>query len=217
MVTFLDIKFDSIPLKNVYFLVFLSLPTIYNVIFFINILNLLWRYQSISIIMKDEGSITRWKLIMIIYEKLNVTIASINRYFMFNMVFSLFNVWIILITTVFLIYDIIIHSLLLDNFILIAGSSFYIITSGLISLMTVSYSSRIADLNERIVQNINQIKMKMNDRKLQQFTELAILQVENTKIEISGGIFVLNWKVIFIMISSFISYFFVLLQFDIML
>lgn len=212
-----NIKFDSIPLGNAYFLVILSLPVTWNVIFFIKILNVYWRYQTIIKILKGETSTSRLIFLMKIYDKLNVITPAFNRYFVLNIVLSLFNVLVISITIVFLVYDIIIHSLAFENFIIIAGAFSYMIVSGLIIVLIIAYTSFINDSNDGIIVTLNTNGKQFNEKKFLKFCHLAILQVESTREKFSCGLFEIDWKLVLTWASSFFAYLIVMLQFDIMI
>lgn len=217
IVTFFNINFDSIPLNNVYFLVIMSLPMTWNVIFFIVILNIYWRYQSILEALRGENSTSRLIFLIKIHDKLNAIIPALNRYFVLNVAFSLFNVLVISITNIFLIYDIITHSLEMNNFLIIVGGSSYILTSGLVIILIITYSSFINNTNDGIIATVTNTAMRFNEKKLLKISHLVILQVESTRRKISSGLFEIDWKLMLTSVSSVVAYVIVMLQFDLVI
>lgn len=213
-------KFDTIALGNTYFLILISLPISWNVLFFINLWNVGWRIYTVRKFFKKSKPIsaTRLRMFMKIYNDLNALIPLLNRFYVYNLVLSIYDKLVISITTIFLVYDVIVHSLMDDNFVIILGASFYIFISGLICVLIIAFASFLNSMNEEIVNGLNGIKMKCNgNRKIMKFIEISILQVESTKHEISCGLFTFDWKLCFTFISSIHTYLIVMLQFDIMI
>lgn len=152
----------------------------------------------------------------IIYSKLNGVVTQLNRFHVLNVTLSLLDLLIISINIAFLIYDIIVHSLPLENYVLVAGALIYVSTAGFICILIIFYSSFINDLNSKIILNLNNFALKNNKKKTFKLCQLGILQVENTENKISSGLFEFNIKFIFAMMTSFFNYLWMLLQVDLM-
>lgn len=216
VVTILKVKFDSLPLDNVCFLISYSIPITCNLTFFVTVLNLFWRQKSILKILKSKNfnSTNEIKILSKVLHRMSETISLINQYHMFNIIISLMDILNVSITITFLLYDISIHSLNQSNFFVILGGYCYAITSGLIYILITAYSSKIVNSAEEIAIKINQLGVNSTNKNIQKISHLTILNYQNSQSEISCGLFTLNWNHLFTMIASFFSYLITMIQFD---
>lgn len=210
--TIFNVKFDSLPLTNIFFVISYSIPITCNLIFFVTILNFVWRLEGLQESLELKSDL---KIVSKIFNRTCDTITLMNQYHVLNTIVAMLNMLGVMITITFLLYDITVHSLRLNNFFIIAGGYSYVITSGLICLIIYKYSSKIDNL-------MNEISMEVNnygnaDKKYQKRAQLASLNFLNSKNEISCGLFKLNWSHIFTIIASFYSYLITMIQFDAMI
>lgn len=96
------------------------------------------------------------------------------------------------------------------------GLIFSFSTISCISVLII-YSENFKNKINEAVKKFNLIRLKSDDRKVQKYCNLAILQFESSRKFISCGLFELNWKHIFLMMTSFFSYLVMMIQFDYML
>lgn len=211
-----DISFSVKPLDNLFFLVAFSFPMFNNALLYIALLNIYWRFKDFQKISKKLKSNDELKLLSKIYSKLNAILINVNSFYVLNTVLALLDLLTITITSTFLIYDVIAHSLPLENLILAGGAFIYIFTSGFICVLIIGCSSFIKNINVNIMVEINKIAMIENKLKVYKFCQVAILQIENTQNKITCGLFEFDWKLIFTFIATFFSYLWTMFQVDLM-
>jgi hypothetical protein len=144
-----------------------------------------------------------------ITDRLNGTISLINEYHVFNPVITLLDLLFVVITTTFLIYDVTVHSLNANNFFIIFGGFAYAINSGLICIFIFVLSSRIQSIYSEIEMKI------LGCAEISKFSQLFAANFQRN--EISCGLFKFEWAHIFTMLTSFVAYLIVMLQFDLMI
>jgi hypothetical protein len=211
-----EIKFSAKPLDNVFFLIAYAIPISNNVFFFITIINVYWRFNDILEVTRHELKIYEMKLVYKIYNRLNEIVPKINQYYLLNTILALLDLLVITINVAFLVYDTFIHELPLENFILAGGACFYIFLSGTICFLIIEYSSFISSVNCKIKMNLNKIALRRSEVKFYKMCHVGFLQIENTQNKISCGLFNFDWKLIFILMSSFFSYLWTMFQVDLM-
>lgn len=221
IVKILNIKFDSLPVDNIYFLFASGLPICFNLIFLHTVLTVYWRLQSMVEYVKITlDTSLNLREILKSQGKIFDTISLLNRYHTPNYVFTMLDMLMVAITASFLIYDILIHSLTFDNFFLMSAGFTHFALSALLCLVIIFYGSKIKELQKEIIVTIakSQIKqIQKSDFKPWKKCQLAICQLEISKNEFSCGLFELNCKQIFVMMSSFFSFLIVMIQFDLMI
>lgn len=218
VVTTFGVKFDSLPLTSIPFLISYSIPISCNIIFFIVLLNLYWRLESVQKLYKDSRIKSRKHLKMAtnIFDKITETISFVNRYYVAGTVASFLDLLVLAITLTYLIYDVIVHSRNLSNFLIIAGGFSYMVVSGTICILVIACSSFIRNIQDKIIASTNELAVKHFDRKIKNFCIISTLFLENSRTEISSELFDFNWKYILVLISSFFSFLIVMIQFDFM-
>ena len=204
------------PLDNFIFLITFMLPTAYNLILIVTILNITWRLETINDFLGVHLTSKELKLILKIYSQLHDTVSHVNKYFTINTMICLEDALVILLMLTLLAYDIVAHSLTIQDVILMLGGIAKINVLGFTCVMVIVYSSKVSSLKKSSLLKINEIRLK-NNRQLGRICELGILQIDSTISQISCGLFTFNSFFFFTIISSFFSYFVVVIQFDIMI
>lgn len=222
LVRILKIKFDSMPLDNGFYLFTIGIPLSYSTLFVITLHSVDSRMQSV-IKCLDISNMTalnnywlkkRIKLLMIICDKLNDTIMSINRYYVFSAMISLFNLAVVNIMTTFLNYDVIAHELLLEDFILTLGGYSYSLCTGIGLVVIIFYSENIKRAFDKITVKVLDISMYLNESGVCGITHVAYLQLYSLKKEIAGGLFAFRWSICFSVLATIFDYLIIMIQFD---
>lgn len=218
VVVIMNIRFDSLPVDNIFFLLCSGFPVCSNLVFLHTVLTIFCRIQS----MKEYVKITmdmNLKDILISQGKIFDTISLLNRYHTPSFVFTLLDMLSVSITSTFLIYDILTHSLTFDNFFLMSAGFLHCGISALLCFAIIFYISKIKREEGEIILLIAKSQIenpKLGIKSWKKF-QLAICQLKASKNEFSCGLCVLNAKLIFVMISSFFSFLIVMIQFDLMI
>lgn len=223
MVKFLNVKVNSIPIEDGFFLVGVT-ATIYYVLFTMLMLIVAsWRIKSIdeALLQVDERNerklLKKLKIILKVWSKVEDLNTSMTKYFITNNLFYFSNFFNTFLITVFLGYDIFAHSLEIDDKIFLMAAVIFCISSiSCIIILTIN-SEIYKNKNNKAMLKFNLIKLKSKDKRVQSFCYLGILQLKNSSNFISCGLFDLNWKHVFAMISSFFAYLVMIIQFDYML
>ena len=154
---------------------------------------------------------------MKIFDKINDTVLSINRCYMINILISFFNLTLVLIFIIFLIYDVLVHQLKIDDAILIVGGSSYAICISIGCLIIISYSSTIEKLHYLVMKNYVELYLGTKDKKIHRLVHLAMIQLTHFRKDISCGLYDFNWNCIFLILTSVFNYVIVMIQFDVMI
>lgn len=216
-----DIRFNSMPINNTFFMISLGIPLSYNILIIILLINLFDRFYSIINLTKLPLNLQiisyRLNLSMEMLDKVNDTILSINKCYMMNILISFFNLTLVLIFTIFFMYDIFVHQLKIDDAIILAGGSSYALCISIGCLIIISYSSTIEKLHYLVMKNYVKLHLSSRDGKIYRQVYLAMLQLTHFRKEISGGLYDFNWKCIFLILTSVFNYVIVMIQFDVII
>ena len=91
---------------------------------------------------------------------------------------------------------------------------FYLIADIAIVLSFFIFSSLIKWEENKIYEFFSRKFLHLKDEKALKFSQLALLQLDHQKSELSCGLFEINWKFFFIFVSSIFSNMIVLIQFN---
>ncbi|KAG5685017.1 hypothetical protein PVAND_014220 [Polypedilum vanderplanki] len=222
IVRILNVRYNTMPLDDPFFLITMGIPMSYNVLFLIIVYNLHDRLKLIA----ENFEISKFKnlhkcfirnkieLTMIMLDKISDTIMSINKFYTFNTMIILLKFTIINTMSTFLAYDVFVHNLGLDDIILAIGGYSYSLILGISCILIFFYTCFISKLFDKSFIQILDLKMKIRDEKICKQTFLALLQAQNYQKEISCGLFVLCWPQLFAMIVTIFNYIVVMVQFD---
>lgn len=211
-----QVKFKAIPLDDFGFLIALMLPVAFNLIFVTTLLNVTWRLETIDEFLGAQMNRRELKTILRIYSKFDGTVSHVNRYFTFNTMICFLDVLMIALMVVFLAYDIVVHSLMIKDVILMLSGISYVLVSGFSCVMVIVYSSKISSLKNSSFWKMNGMRLKSH-RETGKRCELGILQISSSVSQVSCGLFTFDSYHIFTIISSLFSYLVVVIQFDIMI
>jgi len=220
-----DIRFNSMPLDRLSFLFTVIIPLSFNYLIIILLINLFNRFYSIINLTKfstskqfdEQKLIHRISLMMKMLDKINDTVLSINRSYMMNILISFFNLTLVLIFAIFLMYDIFVHQLKIDDAIIAVGGCSYALCISIGCFIIISYSSTIEKLHFLIMNNFVDLHLRLWDSKIHRQVHLAMLQLTHFRKELSGGLYNFNWKCIFLILTSVFNYVIVMIQFDVMI
>lgn len=204
------------PLDDLSFLITFMLPTAFNLIFVVTLINITWRLKTIDEFLGVHMTRQELKIILKIYSKIDGTISNVKKYFSINTMICFEDVLLTALMTTFLAYDIVVHSLMIKDVILMLGGYSYVFVSGFSCVMVVIYSSKINSLKKSSLLKIIGMRLKIYG-KFGKICDLGILQIDSSMLQISCGLFTFDSYFIFTIISSFFSYLVVVLQFDIMI
>lgn len=214
VVTVFNIRFDSVPINNIFFLFGTGVPICFNLIFCHTLLNIYWRLQSMRDCLKIVGM--NFKEILKSQSKIYDSISLINRLHTPNLVFTLLDMLIVSISSAFMIYDVLTHSLTFDNFVVMTVGFAHFTLSALVCLAIIFYSCKIEKIQNEIIFTLAELQMKSSVKYWKRH-QVAICQFDTSKNEVSCGLFTLDFKQIFVMLSSFSSFLIVMIQFDLMI
>lgn len=224
MVLFLNVKIDSVPIERGFFLTGIAISINYILLTMLLLLNIVWRFKSISDAMILIGNsknkkilLRRLKVAMRICNKLSDLLESSSKYFLCNNIFLFSNLFFILLIMTFLGYDILVHNLDTDDVILFFAFVVFCVSTAFCSSITILTSTYFSECLSNCIKKFSLISFQFNDKKVQKFCILAILQLESSRRDISCGVFAFNWKFVFLIISSSFSYLVMMIQFDYML
>jgi hypothetical protein len=225
IVRVLDVHLKTMPLENPFFLAVMGVSMSYHVIFFIILHSFYGRLKAVAESftvdnLKDFHTCfirNRIRLTMIVLDRMNETIFSINKYFMCNTMIILLKIIIITIMSSFLAFDVLVHGLGIDEIILVFGGWSYGLTLGLGCMLIFTYGYRIGQAFEKIFIQTLSIKIFIRNKKICHQTTLALLQMTNFKKELSCGLFSLHWPHLFVIIVASFNYLVVMVQFDSMI
>lgn len=225
MITLFGVNFDSVPLDDKFLLITIAVPISYNTLIIILLMNVFCRMCSITNLVEihkvcglnDYNLKKRIKLTMKLLDKMNDTIFSINTSYIINIILSILNVTMTMIFMTFLGFDFITNDLDISNGILVAGGYSYSLLVGFGCVVIIYYSSSIKITHYTVLNNLTEIHLRFNDRKVHRQIHLAALQITHFCKKISCGLFELDWKCILVIIASVFNYIIVMIQFDIMI
>jgi hypothetical protein len=224
MVIFLNVKIDSVPIERGFFLTGIAIAINYILLTMLLLLNLVWRFKTVSnALMKVDNYhdktkvLKKLKSVLKMLSKLSELLESASKYFLCNNIFLFTNLFMIILIMTFLGYDILVHDLGTDDVILFFAFVVFSVSTAFCSSITILTSTYFSKCFSQAFEKINLIFIKFNDRKIQKICELGILQLQNSRKEISCGFFAFNWKHVFLMLSSFFSYLIMMIQFDYMI
>lgn len=215
IVHYFEVKFTSMPLENVWFLLAYLRPFCCQTIFIVFLKSLLMRVENLNTLFQNPEAIQNLKFVGKLLGKFLDTISSLNYFFSFNFMTFLFDLLIMAIFTIFFSYDILVHKLSTKDIILFLGAISYVSISSAICLNILILSSKLEE-NKKIVEK-QIIHLKLKAKKFHKFLDLSINQFGISRMELSCGLFVFNKSHMFIICSSIFSYFIVMIQFDIMI
>jgi hypothetical protein len=226
IVKILNIKHDSMPLEDPFFLFAMGVPLCYHVLFFITLFSIHSRIRSVTKIFRLQELqglnktiiLNRIKFIMLVLDKMNDTMQSINKFYMFNTMIVLLKFVLINLMTSFLAYDVLVHKLGLNDVILVLGGFSYSATMGLGCILVFKYALGIKKSFDTIFFQLLDIKIfsdvKLHEKKIRHQTFMALLQIESFSKEISCGLFSVKWQHLFLMLAATFNYLCVMIQFD---
>lgn len=224
MVIFLKVKIDSIPIERGFFLTGIMITINYILLSMLLLLTIIWRFKSVGDALLQVKKLNdkklilkRLKIILKILSKMGDLLESASKYFLFSNIFLFCNLFMIVLILIFLGYDILIHELEMEDKILFLAFIVFTISTLFCCLIIIISSTYFFNCFGNATNIINLICVKNNDKKIQKFCELGILQFENTQKQISCGFYNFNWNQIFLMVSSIFSYIITMIQFDYML
>lgn len=224
MVKFLDVKVDSVPIEKGFYLIGLTMAMSYVLLSMLLLLAIIWRFKSVGdatlelesfkdkrILLKKVKTVTQ------IWSKLGDLLTSVNKYFLTSNIFLFTIIFMMFLITLFLGYDIFMHSLGSDDLVLFYSFVIFTLSYTLCGLIIIFSSVYFSNSFSKVFKNLNSIRLKNNDEKIWKICTHSILQLDVLHNEISCGLFSLNWKFVFLMISSCFAYLVMMIQFDFML
>lgn len=215
---YLNVHFVSMPLDDLYFLISFLRPVCCQVIFLTTIKALSYRLDSFGEILKSsECSVEEnLKTIGKLFSKSVNAVQHMNKIFSMLFMTSLVDLLLIILVTTFLAYDIFVHSLTINDVILMFGGVGYVNLSGFVCFSILISSSKLENKKFKMIIEINNLKLK-SETKLHKHFQLSINQLNSLPSKLSCGLFKFEKSHIFLIISSFFSYFIVMVQFDFVL
>ena len=222
IVTYFGVKFDSIPLNDPIFLTIISIPMSFNVLIII-LLHTIFTRISIIIKLTDIKNVCsfstfnlkkRINLVMLLYDKINDSILSVNNCYIINLLVAFLNITAIYIFMTFLLYDTVIHELKPENIILGLGGYSYCFCFGTSCVVIIYFSTSIRKSHDATIKNFFKMHFLLKNRRICNKVHLASLQFYHFRKEISCGLFDFNWKYLMVVITSVFNYVIVMIQFE---
>ena len=225
IVTYFGVSYDSIPMRNKTFLIAVSIPVLFNILLNL-LLYIIHQRLATIIIMTDFSKISAYneheqkkliRTLMKLVDKINDCVLSVNKCFILNTMFSLFNVTVTMILMTFLSMDIVLHELEIEDVILALGGFSYCGCLGGSCITVVYFSSTIRNCYDHLKQKLINLHVCLFSRKIHRQIHLGLMQLLHSQKEVTCGLFRFNWKLVFIMIASVFNYVIVMYQFDSMI
>lgn len=223
MVKFFNVKVDSIPIERGFFLTGIAWLINYVLLMVLLLLLIAWRFSSIFNALQQVQELEkkkiprRMKLILKLSNKMGEILESFIKYCLTNYALLYSHCLIITLMITFLGYDILVHDLGASDKIFFGAGIVFVVSTAFSYLLVICFSNYFSNSFNKIYEKINFIRLENDERKIRKICELGILQLECTRKEITCGLFDLNWKHLFLLMSSFFSYLVMMIQFDYML
>lgn len=222
IVNYCGVIFDSIPLNDPLFLLTISVPLSYNVLIIIILHDIFTRLSTIVELTEVKNVCVlstyylrkRINLVMILFDKINDSVLSINRCYTFNIIVALLNITAIFIFMTFLLYDTLIHGVRRDDIILVMGGYSYFICFFGSFIAIIYFSEFIKKTHLASTINFTTVNILLCDRKIYKSINLAIHQLTHFQKDISCLLFAFNWKALLLLFACIFDYVIVMIQFN---
>jgi 7tm Chemosensory receptor len=154
------------------------------------------------------------KQTLLVYDKFCTTINLINRCFLVEFLFTLQTIIFHFIIQLYIFFSIFsnVNNLKKIDLIICFTTLVYVLVE---TVLPFCFFISSCFINKKVKNSLTAIlNMKTSDLKLSQSKEIAALCFEHQRPEISCGIFKIDWKLLFAMITCVFSYLIILVQFD---
>ena len=175
------------------------------------------RFKLINCALEDRSSLNfdELKCLIVLQDKLCDSILLVSKSFSVIYIMQIFRFTVF---SVFIMFDFFLITTKNSNFshkiFLIAGLLF-IIPAGITTISAIVQSALLKREGGKFLTLLHGKKISKGDKKTLNLIQLGSLQMAHQFSEISCGLFTIDWKFLFVLISTCFSYMIILCQFDV--